>query len=230
VADPKTYTQEDVDAIIAEKDALKANRDEALTEAKRAKAALKAWDGKDPAKYDALVAASEEAEQRKAAAEGDFSKLRDQLVEKHSSELSAKDKRMGKLEAALNRRLVQDELRKALVGKADPTMMELLVEHGSRFVKVRETDDDFEHYLTDGKGNQQFSDGQATPMTIDLFVDQSLKSKFPGAFLGSGSSGGGASKSTAGGGGGNPKVIAAGDDRAFFANLKGVASGDVTVQ
>lgn len=199
--DKETYTKDEFAAMVAERDALKTNRDAILSEKKKADAALKAWDGKDPAKYDQLLAASEEAERKRAAAEGDFGKLRDQLVEKHTGELGAKDKRIGKLETVLNRRLRQDELRKALTGKADPAMMELLVEHGSKFVQVRETDEDFEHYVTDEKGNQQFSDGKATPMTIDLFVDQSLKTKFPGAFLGSGSSGGGALKSNASGDG-----------------------------
>lgn len=232
MADPKTYTEEEYNAVMQEREALKANRDEALTEAKRAKAALKAWDGKDPSKYDELLRAAQEAEQKKAAAEGDFTKLRDQLVEKHTGELAAKDKRMSKLESALDRRLRQDELRKALTGKADPTMMELLVEHGSKFVKVRETEDDFEHYVTDERGNQQFSDGKATPMTVDLFVEQSLKTKFPGAFLGTGSSGGGATKSTAGGGGVVTKIAAPANGvfgRDFLDNVKGISGGQTVI-
>lgn len=228
MADPKTYTEEEYQAAIAERDALKANRDEALTEAKKAKAALKAWDGKDPARYDQLLAAAEEAERKKAAAEGDFTKLRDQLVEKHTQELSAKDKREQKLAKALERRLTTDELRKALTGKASPEYMDLLVEHGAKFVQMRETDDDFDYVVHDGKGNPQYADGKATPMSIEAFVDQSLKVKYPGAFLGSGSSGGGAPKSNAGGGG--MKTIAAGDNAAFLANLDDIAAGKAVVQ
>jgi hypothetical protein len=228
VADPKTYTQEEYDAMIAERDALKANRDQALTEAKAAKKKLADYDGVDPVEFKKLKDAAADAEQKKALAEGDFKTLRDQLIEKHTSELTAKAKREAKLESALNRRLVQDELRKGLVGKADPAMMELLVEHGSKFIKVRETDDDFEHYIADEKGNQQFSDGKATPMTVESFVEQSLKAKFPGAFLGSGSSGGGASKSSASGGGSQTISGASGAD--FLKNLDGIADGSKRVQ
>jgi hypothetical protein len=49
VADDKTYTQAEVDALVAEQTSgLKSNRDEALKEAKKAKEALKSYDGVDP--------------------------------------------------------------------------------------------------------------------------------------------------------------------------------------
>lgn len=227
-----TFTQEQVEALVAERleqetAGLKKNQSEALKEAKAAKARLAAYEGVDPEEFKRLKAAAEEAEQKKAAAEGDFSKLREQLIEKHNSELSAKDKRMQKIEAALNRRLTTDELRKALTGKAQPEYMELLVEHGSKYVQPRETDDDFEYVVTDGKGNALVADGKGSPMTIDLFVEQTLKSKFPGAFLGTGSSGGGATRSNAGGGGSVRQISK--DDLTKGDNLQKVARGELKV-
>lgn len=195
----KVYTQEEVDALIAERESgLKANRDEALREAKQAKAALKNYDGVDPEEFKRLKKAAEEAEVRKAAAEGDWKALEKQLIERHQSELTGRELREKKLESALTKRLTSDELRKALTGKAVPEMMELLVEHGAKYVRVRETDEDFEQYVSDEKGNPLVADGQGTPMTVEMFVDQQLRQKFPGAFLGTGSSGGGASKSVGG--------------------------------
>lgn len=224
----ETYTKEQLDAAIAEAvSGLKANRDELAKEAKTAKAKLANYEGVDPAEFKALKAAAEEAERKKAAAEGDFTKIRDQMVQKHSEELSAKEKRIQKIESALNRRLTTDELRKALTGKALPEYTELLVEHGAKFLKMKETDDDFEYVITDGKGGALVADGNGSPMTIDHFVEQTLKAKYPGAFAGTGSSGGGATKSTGGAGGGAKTIPVSemykGD------NLQKIARGELQV-
>ncbi len=226
--DTKTYTQEEVEALFAEREAgLKQNRDEALKEAKNAKAQLKSYEGVDPSEYKSLKEAAAEAEKKKALAEGNLEVWKNQVTEQHKKEREQDAKRVQKYESAISKRLRQDELRKALVGKADPTMMELLVEHGSKFVHVRETDDDFEQFVGDEKGNPLVADGQGTPMTIDQFVDQRLKSKFPTAFLGTGSTGGGAAKSS--GSAGGTKSIASTNDPSFLANLTDIASGKTTV-
>ena len=229
----ETYTKEQVDAMIAERlasevEGLKKNRDEIAKEAKAAKARLTAYDGIDPEEFKRLKAAAEEAEHKKAAAEGDFSKLKEQMVQRHQQELGTRDKRVAKLESALNRRLTTDELRKALTGKVLPEYAELIVEHGARFLKVQETDDDFDVVITDGKGNALVADGKGSPMTLEQFVDQNLKSKFPGAFAGTGSSGGGATRSTGGASGGS-KTIASTNSPEFIASLKGISDGSVTV-
>lgn len=222
----KSYTQEQVDSMIAEREAgLKANRDEALREAKKAKELAKRYEGVDPDEYKTLKEQAAEAERKKALAEGNLEVWKKQVTDQHQKELDAAAKRIAKYEGAVGKRLRQDELRKALTGKADPSMMELLVEHGSKYVHVKETDDDFEQYVGDEKGNPLVADGQGTPMTLDQFVDQRLKAKFPGAFLGTGSSGGGASKSQ-GGALGGAKTIAAGD---MHNHLEEVMSGKVTV-
>lgn len=224
MADPK-YTEEEFAAMVAERDALKQNRDEALTEAKKAKTALKNYDGVDPDEFKRLKTAAEEAETKRAAAAGDFETLKKQLVDNHARELGARDGKIGKLTKALERRLIQAELTKAIAAKkGDP---DLLLPYAERFARTKETDDDFEAFLVDAAGNQRFSDGQATPMTFDAFVEQDLMQKFPRAFDGTGSSGGGASKSNAGGGG--VKRIASGDNAAFLANLDAIAKGEVEV-
>jgi hypothetical protein len=224
----------DVEAASAEEafaSGLKRNRDETLRELAAAKKKLAAWDGVDPEEYKKLRTSAEEAERKKATAEGDFKSLEKQLVDRHAVELKGKDERIGKLNGALERHLVQAELRKVIAarkGMAD--MTDLLVEHGARFVRVRETDDGFAAVVTDERGNPRIADGKGTPMSLDAYVEQELMTKFPRAFEGTGSSGGGASKSTAGGGGGSPSTIAAGDTAGFLKNLAGIAKGDVKVQ
>jgi hypothetical protein len=229
VADPKSYTQEEVDAIIAERDAIKANRDDALTEAKKAKAALKGYEGIDPAEYKKLKDAADEAARKAALAEGNLETWKKQVTDQHQKERESDAKRIAKYETAIARRLKEDELRKALVGKADPTMMELLVEHGSKFIHVRETDDDFEHFVADAKGNPLVADGKGTPMDVSTFVDQRLKAQFPAAFLGSGSSGGGATKSSGSAGGRAPAVIANTNSPEFLQNLERIHKGEAKV-
>lgn len=228
----ESFTQEQVDAMIAERlaaevEGLKKNQQEALKEAKAAKAKLAAFEGIDPAEYRTLKEAADDAERKRALAEGNLDAWKKQVTDAHQKEREADAKRLAKYESSLAKRLKQDELRKALVGKADPTMMELLVEHGSKYVHIRETDEDFEQFVADEKGNPLVGDGKGSPMTIDQFVDQNLKTKFPAAFLGTGSSGGGASRSN--GGAGGVRTVARDDSRAFIANLEDIAKGKVDV-
>lgn len=232
MADPietETYTAEQYQALLAEKEALKANRDEALTEAKKAKAALKGYDGVDAEEFRKLKAASEEAERRAAEAKGDFESLKKQLTDKHEVELKGRDDRISKMQRALERRLIDGRLAESLAKhEADPSMLELLKLKGREFVRMKETDADFEEYVADEHGNPLVADGKGTPMTVDDLVTQTLKVKYPGAFRGTGSSGGGAIKSTAGSGG-SQKTIVAGDSNAWNANLAEIAKGNVKV-
>ncbi len=228
MAEPTTYTEEQYNAMIAERDALKANRDEVLKEAKAAKAALKNYDGVDPSEFKALKDAAAAAELKKAQAEGDFSALKKQLVDAHATELASEKAKTNKAMAALEKRKVA-QLTDALV-KADvrKDMLDLLVLKGSASVRLREGEDDYEEYVADEKGNPLVADGSGTPMTVHQFVEKNLKAQYPGAFNGSGSSGGGAIKSS--GGASGAKTIAAGDNAAFLANLDGIASGSVEVR
>ena len=231
MADPQTYTQEQVDAMVAERlaaetEGLQKSQKQLLAEAKAAKAALKSYEGIDPDEHKRLKTAAEEAERKKAAAEGDFESLKKQLVEKHGTEISAKDAQIAKRQTALEKRLVQAELTAAIVRhKGDP---DLLLPHGAKFVRTREIENDFEAFVVDEAGQPRFADGKGTPMTFDDLVTQVLIPKYPRAFDGTGSSGGGASKSAASGGG--PRVISAGDNAAFLANLPKIASGEVVVR
>jgi len=235
VADPKTYTEEELNAAVEERLAgAKAEQDKAFKqlweEAKKAKAQLKAWDGKDPAKYDELVQAAEAAAQKKAAAEGDFETLKKQMSEKHSSELAAREAKIAKLNKAIERRLVDAELTRAIAAKKGEP--DLLLPYARQFVRVKETEEDFEGYIADERGTPLVADGKGTPMTFDSFVEQTLMTKFPRAFEGTGSSGGGSAKSNAGGGGTVGRIAAPthgsfGQD--FLDNAQAIRDGKVTV-
>lgn len=229
MADPKTYTQEEYDAMVQERDGLKANRDEILKEAKTAKAALKNYDGVDPTEFKRLKDEAEAADRKKAAAEGDFTKLQAQMAEKHQSEIAAERKRTEKALAALERRKVAKLTEALSKAEALPDMMDLLVLKGSASVRLREGEDDWEEYVADDKGNPLVADGNGTPMSLSQFVEKQLKSQYPAAFRGSGSSGGGALKSNASGGG-SQFDPATNDGAAFLRNVADISAGKVTVK
>lgn len=227
MADPKTYTEDEVAAIVAERDAIKANRDEALTEAKKAKAALKSYDGVDATEYKALKEAAAEAERKRALAEGNLDAWKKQVTDAHQAERAGDAKKIDKLTRALEKHLVDAQLATALAkNDADPSMLPLLKLEGRNYARMRETDDDFEAIISDAKGNQLVADGKGTPMTIEDLVVQRLKTQYPAAFRGTGSSGGGASKSTGGASGGGGIVT---DGQSFLRNLDKIASGEMTV-
>ena len=224
-SESKTYTAEEVAAIIAERDAIKANRDEALTEAKKAKKALQNYEGVDPAEFKRLKDAAEQAEANKARAEGDFETLKKQLVEKHNAELTGKESKIGKLTKALERRLVDAELTRAIAAKKGEP--DLLLPYARQFVRVKETEDDFEGYVSDAAGNPLIADGKGTPMSFETFVEQTLMTKFPRAFDGTGSSGGGAAKTNAGGGGQNTFNPATATPADFLNSVEALSKGTV---
>lgn len=204
---------------------LKKNRDQALKELAQAKKALKDWDGIDKDEYQQLKQARDEAERKKATAEGDFKSLEKQLVERHSAELTQRETKIGKLTKALERHLVDAELTRAIAAKKG--VPELLLPYARQFVRVKEAEDGFQGYIADEAGNPRVADGKGTPMDYDAFVEQELMVRFPRAFDGTGSSGGGASKSS-GGAAGATRTIAA-DPKEFLANIDGIAKGTTRV-
>ena len=193
---------------------------------KAAKAALAKYEGVDPEEFKSLKQAAAEADRKKAAAEGDFKSLEKQLVEQHGKELATERAARAKAEAAVEKRLVQAELTRAIAKHRGDS--ELLMPIASKFVKVRQTDDDYVAYVVDEQGNPRIADGKGTPMDFDQLVEQVLLPKYPRAFDGTGSSGGGATKSS--GSAAGARVVAADDNRGFIANLEGIAKGEVEVR
>lgn len=227
-----TFTQEQVDALIAERlaaetEGLKKNQAELLREAKAAKARLAAYDGIDPEEHRRLKAAAEDAERKRLAGEGDYKALERQLIERHAKELEARDARNTALTRALERELIDAAAAKA-IAEAKGSVKGLLP-HVKPHIRVAEVDGEFVAQVVDSKGNQRIGDAKGTLMTIPQLVEEFKgDSDLARLFEGSGSSGGGAPKST-GGAGGGARSIVAGDARAWNANLADIAKGNVEV-
>jgi hypothetical protein len=220
----ETYTKEQVDEMVA---GLKRNRDEALAEAKAARSLAKKYEGLDPEAAREALAQREEIERKKALEEGNLEAWKKQIADAAQKGVEAERKRAEKALAALEKRKVATLTEALAKAEAVPGFMDLLTLKGSASVRIRETDDGFEEYVCDAKGNELVADATGSPMSVEQFVQAVLKTQYPDAFKGTGSSGGGATKST--GGAGGAKRIASGDNAAFLANLDKIASGEVEV-
>lgn len=222
------YDQAEVDALVTEKNtALEANRNAVLLDLANARKSLKNYEGIDPAEHARLKQEVADAEAKKASEEGNWKAVEKQLIEKHGTERESDKKALAKRDSAVERRLVQAELTRAIAAKkGDP---DLLLPYAQKYARVRETDDDFEAFLCDERGTPMVSDGKGTPMTFDAFVEQVLMVKFPRAFDGVGSSGGGAPRSNAGGGGQARVVVTDTNSPEFLANVKDLASGKASI-
>jgi len=228
--EPKTYTQEEVDAMVAARNAaLERKANELLGEAKKAKDLLKNYEGFDPAEFKRLQDAAQEAERARATAAGDFKALEQQLVTKYETSLKSVEQEKSEMQRAMEAHLIDAAAANELARHSDTPR--LLMPHVRAMMKVVKEDGQFAARIVDQNGNVRIGKGAGTtPMTLSELVDEMRSNpEFAPAFRGTGSSGGGApSRSTASGGSG-VKHIPAGDNAAFLANLKGIATSQVTV-
>jgi hypothetical protein len=227
VADLEEGTEEvqqtdDLSALRLEVEALRAKRDEALTEAKRAKERARAFDGVDPNEYRTLKQKLAEMEQatkgEQAGLNGEaIAKLRADIRQQLESEYSPFKQQADTL---------SKEVREL---KLDTRVKSIMAKSGVRADRV---DDLFR--LTAGQFDLT-DDGQPVvreneAIEIDKYIAGELVKAYPEWFEGTGSSGGGAPRTQAAGGARVSRVVSINDNDAFIANLDGIAKGTVKVQ
>ena len=217
----KTFTEEQYNAMVAERDALLGKNNELLTETKTVKTKLKAFEGLAP--DEARAALTELAElksQKKAEQAGitaeQLTKLRNEARAELEKEYQPFRSQAEEL-ARENRTLKLDNVVKQQMGKGGVRAERL-------DALFRLTADAFD--LTDD--GKPMVKSQPT-LEVEKYITQELSKEYPEFFNGSGSSGGGASKSAAGGSG-VVRTVPAGDNAAFLANLEGIAKGSVAVR
>lgn len=203
----KTFTEAEFNERLAafetEKAAILAKRDEALTEAKTAKA--KARELELSGKAHKAGVTSEELDRLRAEIRADFEKGEWGQFKTKAEELAAE-----------NRQLKLDNVVKAAMAKSG--------------VRAERVDDLFrlkaaEFDLTED-GKPMLRNRMGTP--VEKYLAEDLSKEYPEFYQGSGSSGGGASRSAAGGLG--PRSISRSDSKAFLSNLDGLADGSVKLQ
>lgn len=176
---------------------LKKNRDEQLTENKKLKEQLKAYEGIDVA---GVRKAQQDAEQKAAEAArkaGDWEAREKQLHEKYGTEIKSREERVTTLTGAVDKVLRQNAALAALAGHTDAP--ELLLPHVLTQLRVVEDPSDpigFRTVVVDAKGNTRIANATGADMTIaDLVKEMKANKTFAVAFKGSGASGSGAAGS-----------------------------------
>lgn len=177
------------------KSALQKERDAAKAASKQ----VQAWAalGKSPEEIQALVESQAQAEREKLTKNGEWEKLRDQMVSQHKTELSKKDEAISARESALSRHLVDAAAVTALAEAKGSAA--LLLPHIRAAVKVVEENGEYVVRVVDKNGPRV--NGKGEFLTIkDLVVEMRQSEEFGRAFDATGTTGGGAQGSTGSGG------------------------------
>ena len=210
MADPKSYTQDELDAAIQKATGpLIAKRDELMDEVK---------DGRREIKKITTQLAEIEQE-RKAGGKGitadDLKKIREEVRADLEKEFTPFKTDAEKFRTE-NRTL-----------RLDNEVKKLMAAGGARAERIdalfKLTRDEFD--LTDD-GQPMLVNHKGKP--VEKFIAETLKAQYPEFYTGTGSRGGGAQKSA--GGAGATQTIAADDGKSFMGNLEGIVKGDVAVQ
>lgn len=220
-ASGKTYTEEEVQALVDERNkALEAKREEILKELKTAKQKLSQFDGVDLDELKGAATRLKQLEQESKAKKAGVTseeldrlrrEVREELEKEYSQFKSQAEKLAGEVRELRLDGVVKGEMAKAGVrGERVDALFRLT---GDRF----DLTDDGKPMLRDRPGTE-----------VDKYIAGDLAKEYPEFFAGTGSSGGGASKSS-GSAGASVRQIKAGDKAAFAHNLERIAKGEVAV-
>lgn len=183
-ADGKYYLP--VEGLTEIKSALnRANR-----EAAERRKALEAFEGFDPEEYKRLREQADQTARAEAEKKGQY----DALLKQHQDKFTEKETKWASREkallASLEQNLVDAQASAAL--SMEKGIVELLLPHVKRFVRVVEEEGTFVAKVVDAHGNPRIND-KHEPMTIhQLVMEMKANPTYGRAFEGQGASGGGA--------------------------------------
>lgn len=156
------------------------------------------------AKLEELAKIDPEKEADKIASTK-FEAAKQQLLEKHSNELKARDERISHLTRTVEQLLI-DSVATAAIAEAKGSV-ELLLPHVRAHTRVKESEDGkFSVEVIDKDGNARIADAKGTPLDIKGLIAEMRQSEtFGRAFEGSGNSGSGMRPGASSGGAGQLK-------------------------
>ncbi|RLE28255.1 MAG: hypothetical protein DRJ65_00060 [Acidobacteria bacterium] len=190
-----------LDADLEDVSGLKSALEKERAERRRLKAEADKFAGVDPDRYAKLIKDAEDADAKKAADEGNWDALRDQLTTKHSEEMEAKDLKVSQLVTTVEHQLIDVEAVRALAEAGG--VSELLLPHVKSRARAVEEDGVYVVRVIDEKGKTRISDAAGTPMTIkNLVAEMKTNETYMPAFAASGESGSGSTKGGPAGQGG----------------------------
>lgn len=176
------------------------NRDEILNEKKELEKKLKQLETVDIDEYNRLKNAQEEAQRKKDEEAGNYRNLEKQLVERHTKEKEQLTGRIGLLEQALHKELIDARLTAEITAQKGVAALLLPVLRNSIKVVEDPSNGAFEPTVVDPvSGKARIGDTKGNPMTIaQLVTEAKTNETFGRAFEGSGAGGSGASQSNGG--------------------------------
>lgn len=177
------------------------NRDEILGEKKGLKSVeeMLKETGLKPDQIKQILKERKEAAEKKALEAGEFDKVRQQIVEQHTVELSKRDAREQSLVGTISELMLDNKATEAITKQKGS--IKLLLPVVKARSQVKEVDGKFVLVVTDERGTPQVRGTKSEPMTLDQLVEELKADKeYAGAFDGTGASGSGAPASGARGG------------------------------
>ena len=159
--------------------------------ARNASAQVKSWQalGKTPEEIQALIASQEQAERDKLTKNGEWDKLRDQMLTQHRVELSKKDEAISSARQALDKHLVDATAVSAIAAAKGSSV--LLLPHIRQSVRVVEENGEFAVRVVDRLGNPRVN-GKGEFLSIDDLVSEMRQSdEYGRAFDATGTTGSG---------------------------------------
>lgn len=224
-----TFTKEQVEAEVA---GLKKKNAELLEKLAQVNTVAKQFEGLDPEKVKAAIAAAEKAEAERAKATGDWEArekaLRDSFAAEHAKVVEPLTGKVQKLEADLFNAIA---VRDAVQATALPTIKgnsKLLLPVLTPELGIEVVDGQPVTVVKGKDGKPRYHQTTGALVTVeDRLLELRAMPEFFGAFEGAGTSGGGASSASASAGA--AATIRAGDDKAFLANVGKIAKGEVKV-
>ena len=168
--------------------------------------------GKTREEIQKLIEQAAEAERKELERKGEWDKLREQLVQKHTAELEAKNKELAEKDKAISAYLIDSRATEA-IAKNDGNAR-LLLPHVKGRCRVVNENGKYSVQVLTPDGSAPMVDSSGNPLSIEDFVksmrdDEDFQSAFKAkGGTGSGSKGGGA------GAPGKPHTISRADARA----------------
>jgi hypothetical protein len=148
----------------------------------------------DPEKYQQMLTAEQERQQRSHEEKGEWTKLKDQLLQQHDNEkkqitdrhtadLTAAEQKQQAMLRSLEQSMIEADATLAISAvDGNPT---LLLPHIKARTRLIEEQGRFVARVVDDKGNVRIGDSNGNPMTIKQLVDELRADKnFGGAFAG----------------------------------------------
>lgn len=163
------------------------------SEARKLKDTVKAFEalGKSPDEIAEILKVIDEKNSTELEKKGEWDKMKQQMLENHTKELTTLKDSNKSLQQTLERHLTEAEaVRQIAEQKGNPT---ILLPHVKAATRVVLEDGDYQVRVVDEKGNPRV-DGQGNYLTIkDLVAEMKSSTVYGCAFASSGASGSGAS-------------------------------------